>query len=495
MLTRCLTLFRFLPMLIALNFLAACQQNVAASETPETQATSINKKLVSWGFDMPWPEFLRDNIRTMEQQPFDGVVFKLTKGPKDPLFDTRARTATDMKLDVLSQVAWQKFDSNFLLLGASNSTNMDWFNDSHWQTITTNLALYTRAVKAANAKGFVFDIETYDKTGSNPWRYRSKEGTALYSQSYLDVQKQVRKRGQQFMLAIQEEKPDITLLCAYLLGVAKHESEEYFPNAPERRNNALLPAFVDGMLDVMGPQVTMVDGRLAYLGLKGTYYFDEASKFPFHASYMRSAKSYVSPENQSKYSRQVQTGSTVFVDYLLGQMKGGYGSKVTANYDSWSQDYFHQWYTHNVYHALASTDQYVYVYSENHSWWGAEANPNYPTTFPHAKEGIITARAALSENKPLGYTMFKANSALWNNDVQATFVTSPTVTLQASSNKLTATVQGQTIRKVAFYQNARLISEDTTAPFEATPASSKGTFIAFAYDSSGRYNTSNVLFR
>ncbi|GAI48861.1 unnamed protein product, partial [marine sediment metagenome] len=45
------------------------------------------KKIVEYGWDVPYPDFMRDNIREMEKRPFEGIIFR-TKG-FDHIFDTR----------------------------------------------------------------------------------------------------------------------------------------------------------------------------------------------------------------------------------------------------------------------------------------------------------------------------------------------------------------------------------------------------------------------
>jgi hypothetical protein len=63
-----------------------------------------DKKLIEWGFDMPTPEYLRDNIRKMEKQPFDGLVFRLRKQPAYSAFETKPLTEDEMKLEVLETI-------------------------------------------------------------------------------------------------------------------------------------------------------------------------------------------------------------------------------------------------------------------------------------------------------------------------------------------------------------------------------------------------------
>ncbi len=396
---------------------------IYAQEVSGTGITPTAKKLIEWGFDSPTPEYLRDNIRVMEEQPFDGVVFRLRKSPAHSVFETKPLNEAELKLEILGSIAWEKFDSNFLKLWATAPSSMDWYNDAHWETITSNLELYAKAVTAAKAKGIVFDVEPYEKFGDNPWRFLTKDEQELYPGKTLsEVAARVRERGAQFMNALQSEKPDITLLCALLLGTYRNEAENYFINKPERRNYALLPAFVDGMLDVAGPEVTLVDGRISYQNLTGSYYFDDTRKFDFARDYVRGASEFISPENRAKYAQQVQVGQTAFADYIFGLLpENSLNGQLPSYYGTLSPEYIQQWWEHNVYQALASTDQYVYMYNEQMSWWGPEANPKYPDMVPGVKEGIERAREKFFSGQTLGFSMVKNDEALWDKDQQAEF--------------------------------------------------------------------------
>ena len=111
-----------LGILIAVVSCVFFSATVAAQERPE-------KKIVEYGWDVPYPDFVADHIREMEKRPFDGIIFR-TKG-FDHVFDVRPwkRSELQPQLDTLAKIKWQKFTDNFLTLYAANKQNMDWFND------------------------------------------------------------------------------------------------------------------------------------------------------------------------------------------------------------------------------------------------------------------------------------------------------------------------------------------------------------------------------
>jgi hypothetical protein len=413
-------LFLLISLCLLFSFSACAQQT-----TPEQNAAG--KKLLEWGFDSPTPEYLRDNLSIMQGQPFDGIVFRLRREAYS-IFQTTPLSEAELKLDILSSVQWGQYSHNFLKLGATDSSKtFDWFNDEEWNVISSNLGLYSKAVNVANAKGIAFDVEPYENFGYNPWQFVTKDGQSLYpGQTLAQVESEVRKRGAQFMNALQSEKQDITLLCAVLLG-AYRTTLSYYPNnqqaGKEKSGYALLPAFVDGMLDVMGPNVTLVDGRVPYLKLDGTYYFDTTSKFTdFATPYVRGADVYVSSENRSKYAAQVQVGQAVFPDYVFGLLVNTQlADKVPTYYTSMTEDYKAKWLEHNTYYALQTADEYVYVYNEQMSWWGAGANPKYPDLPAAIQSSVQNARTKFFSNQPLGFSMVKPADKLWDANDQATF--------------------------------------------------------------------------
>jgi len=60
------------------TLLAMCVALVAGIGLAEQPA----KKIIEWGWDEPDTNFIRENLETMEQHPFDGLVFHVTRqGP------------------------------------------------------------------------------------------------------------------------------------------------------------------------------------------------------------------------------------------------------------------------------------------------------------------------------------------------------------------------------------------------------------------------------
>jgi hypothetical protein len=146
------------------------------------------KKIVEYGWDVPYPDFVRDNIREMEKRPFEGIIFR-TKG-FDHIFDTRPwkQDKLQPQFDTLAQIKWKKFTDNFLTLYAVSKWKMDWFKDEHWNVIVENMKLFSLAVRRGNCVGVCFDPEPY---GTDPWVYPG----SYKDKSFDQVCDQVRRRG------------------------------------------------------------------------------------------------------------------------------------------------------------------------------------------------------------------------------------------------------------------------------------------------------------
>ena len=349
------------------------------------------KKIIEYGWDVPYPDFVRDNIREMEKRPFEGLIFR-TKG-FDHVFDVRPWNKADLQpqLDTLAQIQWQKFTDNFLTLYAANQWKMDWFNDDQWKVIAENLKLFSLAVKSANCVGVCFDPEPY---GNNPWAY-----PGLYKdQSFDQVADKVRLRGQQFMAALQEHKSEVKVLSFFLMALFSNVVDEPAPAVRvqrlQRNSYALLPAFVLGMLEGAAPGSLLIDGN------ESAYYHESPLEFykDYHLIRQR-AQSLVPEPLRKKYNTNVQAGMALYIDQTLARRTD---RKITSNFLSPDQQL--KFFEHNVYYALTTADEYVWCYSERMNWWlpPEKAGPNGALP-PGVEEALVSARQKYDAGKPLGY--------------------------------------------------------------------------------------------
>ena len=364
-----LALVAFLP--------AALHAQPSAPEHPA-------KKLVEYGWDVPYPDQVRKDIRNMERKPFDGIIFRLREW--NHAFDPRPWDAAQLKpqFDDLAAIEWRTFTDNFLCLYAANNWKMDWFNDAQWQIITANLRLSARAAKSGHCIGLVFDPEPY---GDNPWAY----GGLNKDHSFAEAEDQVRKRGAQFMSALQAELPGVRLLTFFhqslfadLLADSDHQNRQL---RLSKQPWALLSAFWNGALEAAAPGARIIDGY------EPAYYFSAREPF-FRAYHLLKQRSLalVPPGLRAKHAVNFQAGMALYMDQVLALRQPP--EKYLSAYLTPQERL--RWFEHNVYYALTVSDEYVWCYSERLNWWQDKVPDG-------AEAAIRSARKKIAAGEPLAF--------------------------------------------------------------------------------------------
>ena len=344
---------------------------------------ALDKKLIEYGWDVPFPDFVRANIGEMEKRPFDGVVFKLRGGGKvlTPSPWAEAKFAAD--LESLRNIRWKRFTDNFVIMWAAS--DQDWFDDAHWQAIERNVRLVAKAARIGRCVGLCWDPEPY---GANPWAYA--RAAHRDTKSFADYEAVARRRGAQFVGAIQQELPKARILTLFQLSVLGHL---LVPMKPADRaaklsqqHYGLLPAFLNGMLDAAGPAVRIIDGNEpAY------YYTDSRQHFEVYHRITQRGRLLIDPGLWPKYRAGVRAGQALYIDQYFGLRK----RKVLGHYMTVEER--PKWFEHNVYWALHTADEYVWCYSEKMNWWKGRAIP------PGCEDAIRSARRKIAEGRPLGF--------------------------------------------------------------------------------------------
>jgi hypothetical protein len=360
----------------------------------ETQATS--KKLIEYGWDAPLPNFFRQQIRAMEQRPFDGVILKLNAGKevfRKTAYPTSAFTQDRQDLAATTST---KLTDNFVVMWSGMDVGWDWFDDRDWAAAEKNIYNFAKTAKVGRFKGIAFDSEPYT---NSPWKYYQQPQQT--QKTFAQYQQQVRQRGAQFMRAVQSAQPGTQVLTFGLLSWLKDlwatpiETTK-LQQQLARHDYGLWPAFVNGMLDAAQPSTTIVEGH------EWAYYFYKTAWFDAtrDAIFKRAPQLFIAPKDRRKYDRQVKLGQSVYLDLVLDALPGGVKDprtgKTTQHFLS-PADRF-RLLEHNVYHSLRTSDRYTWLYSESADWWQNKIPPGAAAT-------IRRAQAKIRKGQPLGFDL------------------------------------------------------------------------------------------
>ena len=358
-------------------------QASAAPVTTTGTAQWMPKKMIEYGWDVPTAEYVRAHLREMEHRPFQGLIFKL-RGSGNvlvPKAETEASYAKDY--DDLAKIGWGSFKDNFLAMWAAS--DQDWFNDTQWKAIVSNVRLVAKAGRIGRCAGLCFDAEPY---GTNPWEY--KRFSMNGKRSFEECERMARHRGSQFMQAIRSEMPRAKILTFFQLSYfgalclpmsAKDRAEKL-----SQDSYALLPAFLMGMLDVIG-DAKIIDGNE-----NSYYYTDSAQHYSVYHLMKQRALMMVDPSLWGAYTEHVQAGQALYMDQYFA-MRGDI--KTLGNYMTAEER--DQWFEHNAFWSLFTTDEYVWCYSEKMNWW---TNTDVPEG---AEAALLSAETKIREGRPLGF--------------------------------------------------------------------------------------------
>ncbi|MGC9319660.1 MAG: sugar-binding protein [Armatimonadota bacterium] len=339
------------------------------------------KKLLEYGWDVPKPSFVAEHIREMEQRPFDGLLMRIS--PLGQIFQPVKHEIPAEEAQALRSIEWEKFTDNFLMMYAASQ--MDWFSDEDWEAVLHNVGMVARAAAMGRCKGVCFDAEPY---GDNPWHYPSQARAEEHS--FDEYQAKVRQRGAQFIDAIEAEMQEPVIHTFFLttvgglMNAARAETEEEADEILRDYHYGLYGAFINGMLDAIDPGTLLNDGN------EPAYYYHDSRQYLDVYHYIKqTALGAIAPENWAKYRQHVLCAQALYVDHLFGLRT----RTVEGNYLSPEQRA--QWFQHNVYWALRSSDRYVWLYSERMSWWEDRDIP------PGLPEAVREARRKLDEGEPM----------------------------------------------------------------------------------------------
>jgi len=378
-------------------------------ETPFAQIVyeAPKKKLIDFSQHSPYFQDFKDHMKDFENGPFDGISLKLSMEVGNgnvfmvDNWEKVSDEARDAERKIVSSLKESKnLTDNFLVLfGASQ---MDWFSDEDWAKVDENLRFSARMAKAAQCKGILWDAEPY-KPGGNPWRFAEQEKNTQYSyEAYYD---QVRKRGAQFIQALQEEFPGLVVFSLRELSDWQNGSpfstallpvsnrEKTITELKDAWWSLHVPFFI-GILDAIHPDVAFIDGN------EEAYYYTSAFEYyKVRGTLIDDAKALVPPGLWSKHSCSFKLGHAIAPEYIAGNWLGmqPFPYRLTGQGVMMTPAEKAKWLEHNAYYSLRASDEYAWTWTEDINWWTGD---KVPEGFMKA---LTSAKQKVAAGQPLGY--------------------------------------------------------------------------------------------
>ena len=217
-------------------------------------------------------------------------------------------------------------------------------NDKEWEVVLDNAALAARGARECGAEGILLDSEMYHCYGKGvaPFRYSGHPELM-----FEDYKEHVRERGKQFMAAINSQMPDAKILITFATSSACRSLRN--PKAPLTANiMALMPAFIDGMMDSATPENEIIDC------FESSYYYRTRAEFAQARDLIRNEAAKLSTDPQ-RYKRLIKVGFGIFVHGGAGE----YSLNEDVSRNSLTPTQFY-----NVLrYAAEYSDGYIWLYS------------------------------------------------------------------------------------------------------------------------------------
>jgi len=325
------------------------------------------KLLIEHGWDVSTAkEIAADRVR-IEALPLDGISVRPEVNPISPVRISAAAARED--LAIMPKMAG--VSHNFLLFRMVDDANgrqphaYDFYDDALWSTISANAAAYAAAAQLSGAfDGIMVDTEYYGQ-GQNPWDYGSSavpwsasesEG-ATPGHSPADAQAQVQRRGKQVMDAIRSQWPAAKVL--HFRGAWLSEPKSFYPDRMNGNNvawaNELNGPFVVGFVEsALGTSAAVIDGTELYTQRSLR---DFENVYNWAKSGLAGAGGRIVPApgvSAADYAAHITVAQVVYDRYVHADYSP-FSAETFGAYTKW---------------ALDTSDQYTWLYTENHDWRG-----------------------------------------------------------------------------------------------------------------------------
>jgi len=325
-------------------------------------------KIIEFGWDSPTTAYLKANIATMEQLPFEGVAINPEIPGSVGSGDGRLRSNVfgDVPLQYsdfataisnLQQTNFNKFTDNFVSLTILPG-DVDWFDD--FSQVISNMALVARFAQETGMKGILLDLEEYgDK---DIFTYSSTRLKYTSTKTFTEYWDQIELRATEITQAMNAEYPDITIFLPVGYAGIWRDYEKF---GSLEAMKVLLPAFIDGMV------IASSEPTIFYEGTENSYGYK--LELEFVQEYQRDLEGI---QTFSRYPDLVRPKYNFGFAVFLDRGTSGFGQFHTnpAEYD---QNYFTpEEYQNSVRYAQRYSEKYMWIYTEHISWWPLSSIPD-----------------------------------------------------------------------------------------------------------------------
>jgi hypothetical protein len=349
---------------------------------PRVAVHAAENKIIEFGWDEPNPAFMRAHIAEMEKTPFDGCVFHVeyakTNGGGAGSFTwegwgTRAFTMEELRpaLNDLKATSFRRFKHNFLRFNTSPA-KLDWFDD--FSAILTNAELAALVAREGRCAGILFDTEEYEGPLFNYHKQRDAS-----KKSWEQYAAQARLRGREVMTAFQKGFPGLRVFLTFAYSLPSMQCAGNMTKLPDVEYGLLAP-FMDGLFEGAKGKTKIVDGFEPSYAYKTPADFKEGRKIMTERVLPLVA-------DRERYEKYRSLGFGIWMDEDW--------RKYGWNTEDFSKNYFTpDTFQASVRLALASTDEYIWIYTETPRWWGkagaAEKLPSaYDAALRHARSNQV----------------------------------------------------------------------------------------------------------
>lgn len=305
-----------------------------------------------------------------EYLPFDGVVMRvhpdkyagryggISADALDPNYWSIAWSAfSDRIVDIseyagaiddLKNTPFKKFKNNFLLLCCypKRYFEPDFFDDEYWDIVCKNVSTLAKIAKQGGCKGILFDTEIYPSC--EMWDYGDlKKVYKDRPQDFESYRRQLRKRGRQFIKAINSEFPGIDMCLLFGTSMVhkrlpKQDASGKIDFSGARY--ALIVPFIDGMIEAADAETEIIDMY------ELSYYYKKAEQF----------------ENAQKIVKEDCKAYSQIPDLYSEKIGLGLGLYPTR-YDP--RRFTYEELAKSTELAMKYTDKYVWIWGEDDSFW------------------------------------------------------------------------------------------------------------------------------